>query len=430
MTTETIPEDSDLGVRILELKQLPECQVQVRIEISSFLAKNHYQLAVREIGKGISLPGFRKGRAPLSYLKERCAHQIEGQWSRQLAQSALERALPLCSVQPLGENKRAEYRWEVCELEGPSLLIAHFECAPQLPEQIDVSALAIEVESKPLPPPGAVDAVLKAESDRRAHLEERAGPCQVGDLIDVSMHTRTDPPRELWMVRQCPLTKERIPSWALPHIAGLNAQERKDAWVEHPDFAEPQLCEIHLARICASTAPALDDHLAATLGFTGLQQWRERIEQILQARIDGDHRARGQQLLFDAIIKAHPFDIPRSLLERQQRALEQKERPDAHATSEEKHERALFWGRTVCWMEHWVATRGALLSPKELEAQVAAKLQGFTLSKEPQEAMRQVGHLYHTTRLTSIAERVLDDYLRQLGWFAESIAAESPSSPS
>lgn len=420
MTAGKTSTPSEIGVQILEERLLPDCQVQVRIEVAQTFSRHQKQSAEREVAKGVTLSGFRRGHVPLPYLRENYAAEIARKWTQQLAESAIERALPLCTAAPLEENKRVEYRWEVCETETPSVLLASFECAPQLPSTLDLNALSIKVVAKPKLPPRAVDLFLKAEGERMSQIKDKEEPSQIGDIIDVAIYTRTDPPRALFVESNCPLTKERIPSWALPLVLNLRAHESREGVAESPDLPDAPACAITMQRVCGKCAPPIDDALATNLGFTGLQQWRDRVQQILQARIDSEHRAQGQQVLLEAIVKAHPFDVPKSALERQIHSSASHARSKTAMQPDEQRSEALIWVRTAAWLKFWATSQDELLSKEELDAQMHRKLRESTLSTDPKVAMRQFADLYHTTRLTSVAERVLDRYLQELGWFSES----------
>ncbi|MCO6465985.1 MAG: trigger factor [Bradyrhizobiaceae bacterium] len=54
-----------------------DCKREVRIQLTEADLKPHYEEAYRQAQAGISLPGFRKGKVPISVIKQRMGRQIE-----------------------------------------------------------------------------------------------------------------------------------------------------------------------------------------------------------------------------------------------------------------------------------------------------------------------------------------------------------------
>lgn len=127
----------------ITLVKSPGCQVHIEATVTALATQAGYEKAFKNVKKEVSIPGFRKGKAPDNVVLQNFASQIDREWRTIVLRTAFNESLQLCKLKPFSDNsvKRAEVK--KCSKEEGSLCVFDFESEPEVPD-VDPSSLVFE----------------------------------------------------------------------------------------------------------------------------------------------------------------------------------------------------------------------------------------------------------------------------------------------
>src|SRR6185503_7824254 len=85
----------------VEVTQGADCVVDFKVVLDQEATAKSHKKAVRATNKRISIPGFRKGKAPDASVMERYPAHIEQEFRENLIEAAFEEALKLSKIYPI-----------------------------------------------------------------------------------------------------------------------------------------------------------------------------------------------------------------------------------------------------------------------------------------------------------------------------------------
>lgn len=165
-------------------------KAKLTIEVAPETFEKSMDKAFRQVVKKISIPGFRKGKAP--------RHVVERMYGREiLLEDAINDAVPEAFSQALDEIG-SEYecivypKYEIVSSEKGQGLV--FAATYDLKPEIKLGAYkGMELEkSSEAAEEGAVEKQLKAMQERFARLEKTEGPAVVGDVCTIDFLGKVD----------------------------------------------------------------------------------------------------------------------------------------------------------------------------------------------------------------------------------------------
>ncbi|MCL6622042.1 MAG: trigger factor [Syntrophobacterales bacterium] len=287
--------------------------------------------AYRDLGKRAKVKGFRPGRVPRAVLEMYYRKQVEQEVSDDLVRRSLGEALQEQALIPLNFHwpepvppvvPGEDYRF-VVELEVPP----EFELA-------DYRGLT-------LTDPGAevteemVDARLREIQEHNTTLQPVAEPrpVQEGDFVILDYQA-------YFAGEELPEGKgENIylevgagkfnPEFEQHLIGLLPGGETRFSVELPPDFFHPLLAgkviefAVKLHEIKEQVVPELDDAFAQSLGgnFQTLADLREAVRSDIIKKKERERQAHLEQQVLEQLAAAHPFEVPPSLVRREQEAM-------------------------------------------------------------------------------------------------------------
>jgi len=310
---------------VVELQKLPNCKIKMNISISPEMSKEAYDKAFKEVKKLVSIPGFRKGKAPEQVIRSSFGDRIEKHWQQNLHQDSLEAACKLVGQYPLKNAPPVEISISDLKRDEPSTIVAEFESTPKAPE-IDIDNISISAVEPNAVTDSDIDARL--EEFRRLYaswtnISDRG--LHEGDYVELDIGDEKDATLFYCENQTFIYAKDKMPSWIYNPLQGKKTAENVTATSERSDELEadaeftPTPCIITVKKIMEIDPPALDDDFAKKLGETSLEGVRNRIREMLKSTATKDARNQFEKNLLDFLIASYPFDLPRSYIENQQK---------------------------------------------------------------------------------------------------------------
>jgi len=295
------------------------CRVRFKISLDPAATKNVWKKAIKTINKEVSIPGFRKGRAPDAMITKHYQNHIEKEWKEELLQSGFRTAVELSQLHPFREESIYETKLENASLEEGSQLLIGFESFPKIPE-IDMKTIQVQTVVPQEVTEKLIDQVIedfRFQFAEWSKVDDRA--VQEGDFVDLDIENLDKPGEFLCEDYRMEVKEGKLGKWLHKLILGMKPGEAREGVSELEEGKEAKdftatNCKIVLKAIQQSTLPEKDDALAEKMGVESFEVLRKKIAEDLKTKHEREAREETRRLLEKEISKAYPFDIPDSLV--------------------------------------------------------------------------------------------------------------------
>ncbi|MBS0645487.1 MAG: trigger factor [Verrucomicrobia bacterium] len=307
-------EDSSFSV---EIETQPNCQVTVRVTVAAEVLERFYKQAVKAVNKQISVPGFRKGKAPESTVVTRYSPHIESEWKDILIQEGVHGAFSLSKVYPLKKELSKRPQLLSCERGKSAVFTFSYECYPEVP-QIDFTSIKLPVIDCAPITDEQVDGVI--QEIRRHHATYETLPAehvvQDQDYVEVSI-TNVVTQVQLISNRRLCVESERLVPWLYSALLGMKQDEVKETQT-NAEPAETVAITVHTVQ--KIILPEADNQLAEKAGTPSLEVLKATIRRNLEQEAQQEQRRNQWTSLEDALLTTYYFDIPASMKEAEREA--------------------------------------------------------------------------------------------------------------
>jgi len=295
-------------------------QVALNIEMEPTEIDKYMKKAYSRMVKRVSVPGFRKGKAPRDVLERHVGRDA-------LFNEALEDLIPAAYKEALDEHKIepiAQPQFELIQTE-PLIFKAVVPLKPTVKlgdyTNIKVESKAVEISQDD------VESTIEQLHHQQAILSPVDRPVQFGDIATIDVEGERD--GESFPIRKdvvYEVSKEaRLP---LPGFAekleGMVKGEEKSFDLSYPsDYEMKELAgknhafKVTVSEIKEKTLPAIDDEFAKSLGKEDMASIREQIASNLKARADERARLELEQKAVDAAVEISEVEYPPILVDRE-----------------------------------------------------------------------------------------------------------------
>ncbi len=318
-----------------EIKEVSPTQREIKIEIDAATLKDAYGKVSRNYAQRASVPGFRKGYAPLDVVRIRFKNEIRSEVLQNVVPNAVAGAIQEHGLQPLAEPHLHLDDQENAIVNGsvPLSLHAHVEVMPDVPEP-RYAGVDIVRRVKPIEP-GEVDALIADRRKREAALLPVEGrTSELGDTVIVDLEGKfdDDPTGESITAKdlEIVLGDEAIERSFSDNLIGVKEEDEKKFTVTYPEtFSSEALAgktvhyDARVKSVGRVEMPELNDEWAKSLeeGFESLADLHKKLKLDLETYAEADADARVRNEAVARMIESHPFEVPATLIENQTRNL-------------------------------------------------------------------------------------------------------------
>jgi len=318
-----------------ELKETSPTTREIRVEIAPELVKQSYNKVSQKYASRASVPGFRKGYAPLDVIRLRFKEEIKSEVLQDVVPSQIAEAIAEHNLNPLAEPHLHLDDQENVKVNGsePLKLHVHVEVMPEIStpkyEGIEVTRRVRPVED------GQVEDLIAERLQREAALipvEGRAS--EIGDTVIADLegtfdgHPDGDPIKADDL--EIKLGDEVIEQSFTDNLMGVREDEEKKFTVAYAEnFSSEALAgktvhyKVKIKSVGKMETPEMNDDWAVSLdeGYESLADLRKKVRADLEAhaKLDADARLRNSAIA--KLIEDNAFDVPNALLENQSRNL-------------------------------------------------------------------------------------------------------------
>jgi trigger factor len=299
------------------------CRRELELEISAEEVSKKMESVAKEFARLAMIPGFRKGKAPVSLIRRRFAEDIKGEVLQTLVPERVEKALAEQKLSPVTQPKVDKLDFN----EGqPVKFRAIFEVMPEF-ELTSYKGLELEMPTMDI----TEDDVVKASEDMReraaafAPVEGRA--VQDGDFAQVKLlgtpEGGGDPLKADSVL--CHIGAEETMEPFNTNLKGANVGDHKSFDVEYPsDYPDPKLAgkkfhyAVEVLGIKTKKLPELNDDFAKDVSDAKtLDELKAKVREGLEHQRDHKRKELLNEKVLAELVKKHDFPVPESLVEHQ-----------------------------------------------------------------------------------------------------------------
>jgi len=296
------------------------CQVTLNIEMEPTEIEKYMEKAYNRLVKRVSVPGFRKGKAPRDVLERQIGKDA-------LFKEALEDLIPETYKEALEEQKLepiAQPQFELIQTE-PLLFKAVVPLKPTI-KLGDYTG--IRVESKPAEVMEEdIEETMVQLRHQQAILSPVDRPLQFDDIATIDIEGEEEgesyPIRKNVIYEVARESRLPLPGFA-EKLEGMSKGEERSFVLSYPpDYEMQELAgkdhafKVTVTEIKEKKLPEIDDELAKTLGKEDLASLREQIASNLKAGAEERARLEMEQKAVDAAVELSEVEYPPALVDRE-----------------------------------------------------------------------------------------------------------------
>ncbi|MFL6333568.1 MAG: trigger factor [Pyrinomonadaceae bacterium] len=320
-----------------EVVEVSPTRKEIKIEIEAADARAEFERVTQEYARNVTVPGFRKGHAPVTVVRTRYKKDIQGDVLKRLVPEAVEQAIEESGFQVIGQPDVHLDNENLDKLGQESITLhAHVEVMPELAlgeyKGIEAARRTRPVTDEEIE---RVIENLREASAALQPVEDR--PAQEGDTVTADIQGRYVEPVEEEDINVSDVDVVLGSEGVLPefneNLTGTQPDEVKTFTVKYPDDFGPGgareggerkgLAGKTIEYTATVTAvrrkevPALDDEWVKSLGeeeVETVEQLRARVRENLtkSAEHESEHRLRDEVL--GQLIERHRFEVPETIV--------------------------------------------------------------------------------------------------------------------
>ncbi|MGH7907228.1 MAG: trigger factor [Candidatus Binataceae bacterium] len=302
---------------------------KLTVELEPAEIKHELDKAYNELRRTVQLKGFRPGHAPQKLLERFFGDQVRGDVIQRLVRDYTEKALDEQHLKPM---VTPEIVTEESDLAKALRFSAIFDVRPELVvkdyEGLKVPRAAVTLDED------EVENAIERTRERHATLKkvEERTTVAAGDFALAELEGAIDgkPVPELKLEERLFEVSDKSLAHKLEEVligAEVGQQSRKSR--SYPeDYGEKALAgktvewRATVKEIFQRELPTIDDEFAKDQGFKDLDEMRGKLRESLLESAKRQAENRVRQGLLELVIERNPFDVPDSLIDREQRLME------------------------------------------------------------------------------------------------------------
>lgn len=318
-----------------ELKEISSTQRELHIQIDPEILKDAYGKVSKRYADRVTVPGFRKGFAPLDVVRMRFKEEIKNEVLQLVLPQQVSDAIQEHDLHPLTEPHLHVDDVEKVKVNGsePIKLHVHVEVMPEIPTP-KYDGLEITRRVKPVEDSEIEDLLANRLNQEAALIPVEGRASELGDTVIADLEGTFEDDPEGEPIRaddlEVVLGDEVIEKSFTENLAGVNVDDEKEFTVSYPaDFSSEALAgkTVHykakIKSVGKSELPEMNDEWAKSLdeGYESLADLRKKLRDDLETYANTDADARLRNNAIAKLIEQNTFEVPNALIENQARNL-------------------------------------------------------------------------------------------------------------
>lgn len=279
---------------------------------------------LKTLGQRVQLPGFRRGKAPVSLLKKQYGPSLMGEVLEECVSKATAQAIKENDLRPALQPKIEVTKFD--EKEGLEYTMA-VEVIPEI-TMPDFRTLAVEKAVCPVNDTMVDEAIQKLAEGQKDFADNDAGrAAQKGDAVKIDFLGKKDGVAFQGGSAEG-YTLELGSGMFIPgfedQLIGAKAGAKVEVNVTFPEnygnadlAGQPAVFDVTVHEVRAPKPVVIDDELAKRFGLEGLDALKKAVRDQMDADMSGMSRAWAKRKLLDALAEGLRFELPATMVEQE-----------------------------------------------------------------------------------------------------------------
>lgn len=308
------------------VEHLPNCEIKFTVHAKPKLISQAKEKATKIIVKDVSIPGFRKGKAPIDLIEKRFGQAIKEKTIQELADLAFRQSQELTKLHILNAQSRITYDLKSFDEVIGADMTYQFEIEPKVPSvsiddismpEVKKEELSDEKLNETIDSIRSYFSILDVVSDR---------PAQSGDFVIVDIEDMdSTPPQKVFNKMRFEMSERGMAEWMKELLDGMNTGESKEG-VSRPNLNDSDKIKeqyqhkkvrVTLHEIQSAKLPEINDDLAKKVGAQSIEEMQSQLKVQLSKKLELDHKDALREKLCEILLDKYPFDLPKSLIQRE-----------------------------------------------------------------------------------------------------------------
>lgn len=305
----------------------PACKVELEVHAAPSIVKEAHRKAVKLVSKEVTLPGFRKGKAPDALVEKSYAKQIDGEWQKCIADLVFRDSIKLSKIPLLNNEPNISYNMKSHSMDEGSTLILFFETEPSIP-QVEPKDITLKAVERPAVNEDKVSETIRQLLLFFAEWKKVDRPIQENDFVILDVDViEEEPARKLFADVRFEVTDRSMAKWMkdliLNHtrgevLEGISVPD-EDASKKDQEELKPKKVRVVIKEVEEATLPELNDPFARRLGAPSVEEMHKNVEQLLNQKADAHVQEKLREEASEVILDKYRFEVPMSLIDREVR---------------------------------------------------------------------------------------------------------------
>ncbi|MDD5312582.1 MAG: trigger factor [Dehalococcoidia bacterium] len=301
-------------------EQIENSQVALNVEMEGIETDKYMEQALEHLSREVTLPGFRKGKAPRSLVEQHVGKQAIFQEALEhLIPEAYEEALKMESIAAIADPKIELLKIDPVIFKAivpvqPAVTLGNYKDLRLKPEKKDITDKEI-------------DEVIEQLRLQMGSLEPVERNIQFDDIVSIDIEGKKD--EETLIDRKGVLHEVRKESnYPVPgfseHLVDLKKSDETEFSITFPadyeikDLAEKEAhFKVKINEIKVKVLPEVNDEFAKNAGGESVPDLREKIKSGLQTRADDQAHRIFENKLMSSLIEQTTIEFPPVLVEKE-----------------------------------------------------------------------------------------------------------------
>jgi trigger factor len=305
------------------VRRLPACKIEMDVKVQPEAVRTARKTAIKKVGKEVTFPGFRRGKAPEEVVLKRHPGAVEGEWHKAIADVAFASAQQQERIPVLNTGAPVNFDLKKHSLEEGAEVTFTFETEPHIPF-VDPKKFVRQPVDRAVVGDKELDEAIRQIRffyAKWTSIKDRG--VQEGDYIMIDLDTMDgDVTTKVFNNVRFEVSKQRMALWMQHLVMGKMAGELLEGMSQPDDTASeeekreftPKKVLLKIHHIEAAELPEVADEFAKKIGAETVPLMRESIRGILEKTAEEKAREQLGNQVNDFLIAEYQFELPLTLI--------------------------------------------------------------------------------------------------------------------
>jgi trigger factor len=309
----------------ITVQRKPFCKIELEIEATPSFIQKSKKKAIKEVGKQVSIPGFRKGKAPEEMILKSYSGAVDEKLHKHLADDAFKEAVKEIKIPPLSNGPKITYDLKNLDVEKGAHLSFSYESEPNVPSVDPQKYTPKEITKQEIGEKEIQEAIRQTQFFYAKWNDVEEREAKEGDFVLIDLESLEDEKAKVFSDTRFEVKKEYMADWMRELVVGMKPGEEKEG-VSKPDKDatdkekkefQPKKVKLTLKKIEEPELPELDEEFAKKVGTKDIESFKKSLEEMLQKKAEEKFDQEKREDVNKFLLDVYPFELPSSLIEKE-----------------------------------------------------------------------------------------------------------------